>query len=497
SELSAFEEAVLADMEVAIPASATPTDRLMLIRSLEGLQRRTESRTFEKDLADLCRQAGIDRSPVPEPAAYRFFIALANIEMPPPSYPLAGIEWRFAVKNRLGVWTQYGSLPPCDLSQLEVFELDDVITVGDSGLLWLRGEIEMTTELREAIASLWKVKWEHRNLVRLNEQISGSVRDDVPISEDGIVGESTALREALRSLPFAARSGLPVTIEGETGTGKELVARAIHRRSSRRSRTFTPVNCSAFPENLIESELFGHVRGAFTGADRERIGLIEATDGGTLFLDEIGEMPSPAQAKLLRFLQEGEFRRVGESEIRTADVRIIAATNRMLEKEVDEGRFRQDLYYRIKGIEIALPPLRRRGHDVVLLARKFLADARSSAKTGPSGFTDDVEALLLGYEWEGNVRELQNVVSWAFWLAVDATLVTVDHLPQKVRNSVARASKRGSFYEEIAQFRRHLVEQSLLESGGNQSQAAKNLGMTRQALAYQIRELGVRVRRRK
>lgn len=495
-EILDLERQALDDVEVQLPSPSTASERLMLIRSLDGLQRRLGSSRFEEEITHLCEEAGIDRRVQNEPRSQRFLIALATSEMPPPEVPIAGVDWRFAVRNRLGAWRQYGSLPHCESNQLEVVAVDeDVVRIGDFGLLWLQGHIEWTEELREAVANLWRVKWEHQNLVRLNEQMASTVRDDVPASADGIIGESAALRDALRPLPFAGRSELAVTIEGDTGTGKELVARAIHRRSPRRARPFTPVNCGALPENLVESELFGHVRGAFTGADRDRVGLIEATDGGTLFLDEVGEMPLPAQAKLLRFLQEGEFRRVGETEIRTADVRIIAATNRNLEKDVDDGKFRQDLYYRIKGIEIPLPPLRRRGHDVVLLARKFLADARDAAKTGPNGFTEDVEALFLGYGWEGNVRDLQNVVSWAFSLAGDAPLITVDHLPQRVKNATARVSKRGTYYEELAQFRRHMIEQSLLEAGGNQSRAAQNLGMTRQALSYQIRELGIHVRK--
>src|SRR5205085_902072 len=167
--------------------------------------------------------------------------------------------------------------------------------------------------------------------------------------------------------------------------------------------TFTAVNCAALPENLIESELFGHVRGAFTGADRDRAGLIETTDGGTLFLDEIGEMPLAAQAKLLRFLQDGEFRRVGDTANRTADVRIVSATNRKLESAVDEGRFREDLYYRIRGVEIALSPLRERGNDITLLAAHFLAMERDRHRGGPSRLSPDAESLFLAYPWPGNV----------------------------------------------------------------------------------------------
>src|SRR5437016_10780260 len=210
------------------------------------------------------------------------------------------------------------------------------------------------------------------------------------------------MREVFALVARVARRDVPVCVRGESGTGKELIARAIHRHSARRHKPFTAVNCAALPETLIESELFGHVRGAFTGADRDRAGLIETTDGGTLFLDEIGEMPLAAQAKLLRFLQEGEFRRVGDTANRSADVRIVSATNRKLEAAVEEGRFREDLYYRIRGVEIALPPLRERGNDIVLLASHFLAHERERHRGGPSRLSPDDESTFLAYPWRGN-----------------------------------------------------------------------------------------------
>src|SRR5262249_21631658 len=202
----------------------------------------------------------------------------------------------------------------------------------------------------------FRIRAEHHRLCRLvEEERQSAARDSV----EGIIGESTALRDVFELIGRVSKRDLPVCVLGESGTGKELIARTIHRQSARRPKPFTPINCAALPESLIESELFGHVRGAFTGADRDRAGLIETSDGGTLFLDEIGELPLAAQAKLLRFLQEGEFRRVGDTANRSADVRVVSATNRKLESAVEEGRFREDLYYRIGGIEIPLPPLRR------------------------------------------------------------------------------------------------------------------------------------------
>ncbi|HEX7810082.1 MAG TPA: sigma 54-interacting transcriptional regulator, partial [Thermoanaerobaculia bacterium] len=259
-------------------------------------------------------------------------------------------------------------------------------------------------------------------------------------------------------------------------------------------KTFTAVNCAALPENLIESELFGHVRGAFTGADRDRAGLIETTDGGTLFLDEIGELPLPAQAKLLRFLQEGEFRRVGEATNRSADVRIVSATNRRLSTAVEEGRFRDDLYYRIRGVEVSLPPLRERGQDILLLAEHFLANERDKHRGGAASFSNDVEAIFSSYAWPGNVRELQNTIRGAHAMAGEAKSIEVEHLPERLRSVVPARISVGSYQDAVMRFKRDLIQRSLLESRGNQNRAAAALKMSRQALAYQIRELGILVR---
>ena len=291
-----------------------------------------------------------------------------------------------------------------------------------------------------------------------------------------------------------SRRDVAVCILGESGTGKELVARAIHRQSPRRQKTFTAVNCAALPENLVESELFGHVRGAFTGADRDRAGLIETTDGGTLFLDEIGELPLPTQAKLLRFLQEGEFRRVGDTANRSADVRIVSATNRKLDAAVEEGRFRDDLYYRVRGVEVVLPPLRERGADILLLASHFLAVERDKHRAGPALLSADTEAIFTAYAWPGNVRELQNTIRAAHAMAGEAKEIAVEHLPERLRAVAPSRTVAGSYQDAVARFKRDLIGSTLLEVKGNQNRAAAMLKMSRQALAYQIRELGMLVR---
>jgi two-component system, NtrC family, response regulator len=361
-------------------------------------------------------------------------------------------------------------------------------------LLFAEGSERWSTEGRAAAAAAVLLRREHANLKRLAEIEEAAPARAAGEADDGIVGTSPAIRELLARVALVARRDVAVCIVGESGSGKELIARAVHRASSRRSRSFVAVNCAALPENLIESELFGSSRGAFTSADRDRPGLIESADGGTLFLDEIGEMPLPAQAKLLRFLQEGEFRRVGEAVNRTADVRIIAATNRELEEAVDEGSFREDLYYRIAGVDLRVPPLRERGRDSLLIAGELLAAERARHRGGPALFSPEVEAVIVSYGWPGNVRELQNTVRAAHALAGDARQIELEHLPDRLRAVVVVRKPHGSFFEEVAQYRRTLIERSLAHSGGNQNQAARLLGMSRQSLAYQIRELGILVR---
>ena len=371
----------------------------------------------------------------------------------------------------------------------------DWIACSDRELLYLEGLSAWPPESRDALAAVFRGRAELQRLRRVMEQEEAAAPRAQAV--DGIVGQSAAMRELFTLIAKVARRDVPVCILGESGTGKELVARAIFAASSRRHKPFVAINCAALPENLIESELFGHVRGAFTGADRDRAGLIETADGGTLFLDEIGELPPGAQAKLLRFLQEGEFRRVGDTANRTADVRIVSATNRKLESAVEDGRFREDLYYRIRGVEVALPPLRERGDDVALLAAHFVAKEREKHRTGPSRLSPDVEAIFRAYGWPGNVRELQNTIRAAHAMAGEAKELEVEHLPERLRQIVAPRAAVSSYQDAVARFRRDLIEKSLLQAAGNQNQAAAMLNISRQALAYQIRELGILVNKRR
>jgi len=427
----------------------------------------------------------------------RFLRDAALREFPFTPRDFVPTAWRFATRNRLGQWQEIGSAAPLsgvELDTIAVAGKHDWILCSERELLFVDGINAWSAESRDALAALFRTRAEHhrmRRVIEQNESVTAAKSEAI----DGIIGDSPAMREIFTLITRVARRDVPVCVLGESGTGKELAARAVHRHSPRRGKPFTAVNCAALPENLIESELFGHIRGAFTGADRDRAGLIETTDGGTLFLDEIGEMPLSAQAKLLRFLQEGEFRRVGDTVNRTADVRIVSATNRKLESAVESGQFREDLYYRIGGIEIALPPLRDRAPDIPLLASHFLAREHEKSRGGPSKLTADAESVFVSYRWPGNVRELQNTIRAAHALAGETAAIDVEHLPERMRSAIVRAGGGVSSYQDaVTRFRRDLIEKSLLQANGNQNRAAASLNMSRQALAYQIRELGILVR---
>jgi DNA-binding NtrC family response regulator len=407
------------------------------------------------------------------------------------------LPWRYATRNRLGHWSEAGTLPQFRNEALDAIAAEpprDWIAVTDRELLFIDGCGSWSAEAQHAVAIAFSTRDELQRLRRLAAQEETTERPKA--QANGILGESLVIREVTARIALVARRDVAVCILGESGTGKELAARAIHTHSPRRTKTFTAVNCAALPENLIESELFGHVRGAFTGADRDRAGLIETADGGTLFLDEVGEMPLTAQAKLLRFLQDGEFRRVGEASNRSADVRIVTATNRKLETAVEEGQFREDLYYRIRGVEVPLPPLRDRGEDIVLLARHFLAHEREKHRGGPARLSPEVESLFLSYSWPGNVRELQNTIRAAHAIAGDAKELALEHLPERLRNATISRTMSGSYSDAVMRFRRDLIENALTQCNGNQNRAAGLLRMSRQALGYQIRELGIMTAKR-
>jgi two-component system, NtrC family, response regulator AtoC len=311
-----------------------------------------------------------------------------------------------------------------------------------------------------------------------------------------IIAKSPAMTRALEIAVKVARHPSPVLITGESGTGKELVARLIHDESDRSDSPFLPVNCGAIPENLLESELFGYVRGAFSGADREKPGLFEVASGGTLFLDEIGDMPTPLQVKLLRVLQEGEIRRLGDTRTRAVDVRLVAATNKDLDEEIRSGAFRRDLYYRIAVVPIHLVPLRQRRDEVALLVRHFIDNYNRKLRLDIKGIDADAMRLLLEYSWPGNVRELENTIERAMVLA-ETTNITVDDLADHVRTPLPSLDGAELGDDELsvkkhgAALERRLIRQALERTGGNKTRAAELLDLSSRALLYKVREYGL------
>lgn len=321
---------------------------------------------------------------------------------------------------------------------------------------------------------------------------------------EGIVGRSRNMQEVFDIIENISGTSSTVLIMGESGTGKEMVAHAIHKRSKRKDKPFVVINCSAIPETLLESELFGHKKGSFTGAVADKAGLFEEADGGTIFLDEIGEIPPQIQVKLLRVLQEGEVRAVGATHSRNVDVRIIAATNKDLQKEVDVGRFREDLYYRLNVISIILPPLRERSEDIPLLAYHFLEKA--SARVGKKVRRISVDALqaLQNYRWIGNVRELENVIERAVILTSSDSIQATDLPPRVLGESFYLIEEFGDAalsrypYQEakekaMASFNYSYITNLLKQTKGNLSLAAEKAGMDRSNFKKILKKYGIEI----
>ena len=329
-----------------------------------------------------------------------------------------------------------------------------------------------------------------REVGRLREE----VRADARFGD--IVARSPSMVNALEVARKVARHDTPVLITGASGTGKELVARLIHRESERADGPFVPVNCGAIPETLLEAEFFGVVKGAFTGAERDKPGLFEAAQGGTLFLDEVGELPTQLQVKLLRSLQEGEVRRVGSTESAHLDVRVVAATNRDMAAAVREGNFREDLYYRLAVVPIHLPPLADRAEEIPELAR-FLLDRHVHRLGVPvEGIEPGAMEVLLSYPWPGNIRELENVLERALVLA-EGPRVTVDDLPESVRLPAPDAltaplrSDDLSVKRQTADLEKYLIQKALERTGGNKTAAAELLELSPRALRYKIQDYNI------
>lgn len=320
--------------------------------------------------------------------------------------------------------------------------------------------------------------------------VDGSIAAQEPADDFELVSSSEAMRQVFKRIGLAAGSDATVLILGETGTGKELVARALHRNSGRSAGPFVTVNCAAIPAELLESELFGHVKGAFTGATNERIGRFREADGGTLFLDEIGDMPLPMQAKILRVLQERDITPVGAHTTHAIDVRILAATHRDLPAAVKEGRFREDLWYRLQVVPLWLPPLRERLGDVLLLAEHFL---RRLGGDAPKRLSTAASRLLLAHTWPGNVRELRNAMERAAILSQGA-VIDVEHIgltsPVPFTPDLA-IDWHGTLAQAVACVEHEMIARALAATAGNRAEAARRLGLSRQQLYRKLAELGL------
>ena len=325
--------------------------------------------------------------------------------------------------------------------------------------------------------------------VRLADEFSALRREMVRRAQfENIVTQSKKMKAVFRLIERVAATSSSVMIYGESGTGKELVARAIFANSNRRDKPFVSLNCGAIPENLLESELFGHIKGAFTGAVRDHVGLIETADQGTLFLDEVAELRAPLQAKLLRFLQEGETRRVGENRVRKFNVRIIAATNRDLEQAVRDGAFREDLFFRLNVIPVSLPPLRERPEDVPLLASHFLQSLCDEHGRRVRGIAPQAFKILLEYPWPGNVRELENAMEYAIHLTEDDEQIRIAQLPKRIVGEAGTADDI-LLPLSLEGYTKHTILS--LQADHTEEEIAATLGISRKNLWEKRKRLGV------
>jgi two-component system response regulator PilR (NtrC family) len=391
------------------------------------------------------------------------------------------------IKGRLCYEVFRGRVEPCvDCLILKVLKdgkqrkvLSD--TVGPKGqVMWMECASGPLKDNEGNIIGAVEIVRDVTEQMHLSEECSTLKREMTRQARfENIITQSKMMKQIFGLIEKVAPTDSTVLISGESGTGKELIARAIHTNSNRKNEPFISVNCSAIPENLLESELFGHVKGAFTGAFRNHPGLISTADGGTLFLDEVGEIPQALQAKLLRFLQEGTCRRVGDTQIQQYDVRILSATNRNLEEAVKDGLFREDLFFRLNVIPIYLPALRERKEDIPLLANHILQQICDAHKRHVTGIASQTLKKLMDYSWPGNVREMQNVLEYALHIAEDHGTITDDHLPPRLQEAQETLSETKQFIS-IEEFTKQSI--LALQNEYKEEEIAEVLGISRKNL---------------
>jgi len=463
----------MADRILVVDDEESMRDVLKRLLSAEGYHV-SQAENGKKALALLARE--------------RFDYLLCDIRMP----VMGGIEFLREITSRgipgtVIMMSAFGSVETAvEAMKLGAYDYISKPFMSDEILLTLRKARERESLRRENEA--------------LREEVEKSFRPEM------LLYASRSMDDIVRMVEKVKDYDTTALVTGESGTGKELVARMLHYGGRRKDRPFVAINCGAIPETLLESELFGHRKGAFTEAKSDRAGLIEEANGGTLFLDEIGELPLTLQTKLLRFLQEGELRRLGDTEVRKVNVRIVAATARDLEQEVSAGTFREDLYYRLNVIRIHVPPLRERREDVPLLAEHFLAGFRRKFRKGEMRFSSEAMEILAGHDWRGNVRELENVIERCVLLGGEGEisrdqLVSIweegaagdrvaDHSPRVViRVPVPLANP--DLKNAVKEMERQLIRLALERTGGSRPKAAELLGISHPALLYKAKEYGI------
>ena len=434
-------------------------------------------------LGGLLRKQGYAVREVPSGAA-----ALAVLRAEPVDLSLTDVK--MPAMSGLELLREARALNP----ELPVVVLTAYGNVADAVVAMRDGAVDYLTKPVDIDAVLHRVRkvLEGQQLLAENRALREALRGRYRV--EGIVAESWKMQEVLSLVQRVAPSNTTVLICGESGTGKELIAQAIHYQSPRSGRPLVTVNCAALPDALLESELFGHVKGAFTGAVSDRAGRFEAADGGTIFLDEIGELSPAVQAKLLRVLQEREFERVGTNRTVKVDVRLLTATNQDLERAVREQRFREDLYFRLNVVSIRIPPLRERREDILPLLDHFLRTYAAANDKTIRGVTREARDWVLKYDYPGNIRELENLVERAVVLC-RGEVIDLDDLPLSIREGTAAtvpAPTPGSLPAELETLERRMIEDALARADGVQTRAAELLGIGERALRYKLKKLGLK-----